>query len=414
MASNRASRRSNFVLRSKTKIMSTKGFYALILPAAVAVFGIFLTIGIGFGVLPQFIHGKLGYGVFLVGIVVGVQDITALCVRSIAGKNTDLKGARSSVIKGIVWAVVSGVGYIFAGLAANTPLFSLALLLVARIMHGLSESYLITGALTWGIGLAGVQRSGKVMAWVGISIYAGIGVGASLGDWMNAKWDVLSAFALITILPILGSLPMFKLPAIPASAKKREASFFAVVGEIWQQGTSLALSAIGYACISSFIALLFLSRGWGQASLAFAAFAATFILARLFFASFPDKYGGYKVGVVSAIIELVGQLLLWLAVSRTMALAGCALTGAGFSLMFPAMGVEAVRKVRPEMRGSAMGAYTAFTDLALGVTGPIAGSIAGWFGYHAIYLFGGLCSVLSLVLIIARSPRSATKMTQPA
>jgi MFS family permease len=392
--------------------MSTKSFYALILPVVVAVFGIFLTMGIGFGVLPQFVHGRLGYGAIIVGLVIGVEDITALCSRSVAGNNTDLKGARSSVIKGIVWAVVSGIGYIFAGLAAGAPLFSLALLFVARIMHGLSESYLITGALTWGIGLAGVQRSGKVMAWVGISIFAGIGLGASLGDWMNAKWGVLSAFTLITLLPILGSLPMFNLPAIPAPAKKREVSFFTVVGEIWRQGSSLALSAIGYGCISSFIALLFLTQGWGQASLAFAVFAAAFILVRLFFASFPDKYGGYKVGVVSLIVELAGQLLLWLAVSRSMALAGCALTGAGFSLMFPAMGVEAVRKVRPEMRGSAMGAYTAFTDLALGITGPIAGSIASYFGYQAIYLFGAVCSVLSLLLIIARAPGFTKKVAR--
>jgi MFS family permease len=379
-----------------------KGFYALILPVILSVFSIFLTMGIGFGVLPSFVHEQLAYNALIVGLVIGIQNITALCTRSLAGNNTDSQGTKNSVTKGVVWVVVSGIVYMFASLFAGIPLLSLGLLITARITHGLSESYLITGALTWGIGLAGVLQSGKVMAWVGISLFAGIGLGAPLGDFMKTNGGILSAFVLVTLLPLLGSLPMFRLPSIAVSAKKREISFFKVIAMIWEQGASLALSAIGYGCISSFIALFFMYKNWGDASLAFTVFASTFILTRLFFASFPDKYGGYRVAAISLAIEFAGQLLLWLAVSKTMALAGCALTGMGFSLMFPAMGVEAVKKVKPEMRGSAMGAYTAFTDLALGITGPVAGWIANYFGYPSIFLFGTLCSLLSFLLIIGR------------
>jgi MFS family permease len=389
-------------MQDQLVLEAPKRFYALILPVIFSVFSIFLTIGIGFGVLPRFVHEQLGYGAVVVGLVMGIQNITALCTRSLAGSSTDTKGAKSSVVKGSVLAVGAGIVYMIAGLCGNLPVLSLALLLAARIVHGLGESLLITGALTWGIGLAGVSRSGKVMAWVGISIYAGIGLGAPVGNRLGASWGLLAAFALITLLPVLGSLPMLQLPSIAPTAKKRQASFFNVIAVIWQQGTSLALSAIGYGCISSFVALFFLSKSWGDASWAFTAFAATFILTRLFFASFPDKYGGYTVGMVSLAIEIAGQLLLWLAVSKTMALAGCALTGIGFSLVFPAMGVEAVKKVKPEMRGSAMGAYTAFTDLALGITGPVAGLVASYAGYQAIYLFGTTCSLLSFVLVLAR------------
>jgi MFS family permease len=193
---------------------------------------------------------------------------------------------------------------------------------------------------------------------------------------------------------------MLQLPPVAAPGKKSAVPFLKVVAIISKQGTALALSAIGFGCLSSFITLLFTASHWGESSWAISIFAATYVLTRLFFASFPDKYGGYRIAMLSLIIEMTGQALLWLSASKGMALAGCALTGMGFSLIFPALGVEAVKKVKPEMRGSAMGAYTAFTDLALGITGPLAGLIASWQGYHAIYLFGTVCCIASLLLIV--------------
>lgn len=382
-----------------------KRVFSLIFPVILAVFSIFLTMGIGFGVLPQLVHAQLGYSDIIVGLVLGVEDITALLSRSMAGKNTDQKGAKSSVIKGIYWTFLAGVLYICAGLTTNMPLIALLQLIIARVFHGIGEGYLITGALTWGIGLTGVARTGKVMAWVGICIYGGIGLGAPLGELMNSNWGILAAFVGIILFPVIGCLPIIKLPAIAAHAKQQQGSFLDVLSAIWKQGTSLALSAVGYGCTASFITLFFMSMHWGAASLAYTVFATTFILTRLCFASFPDKYGGRVVGTWSLVIEVIGQLILWLAVTKTMALVGVGLSGIGFSLMFPAMGVEAVKKVAPEMRGSAMGAFTAFADIALGITGPVAGLIASLLGYHAIFLFGAICSVVGLLLIIRHQQR---------
>jgi hypothetical protein len=71
-----------------------------------------------------------------------------------------------------------------------------------------------------------------------------------------------------------------------------------------------------------------------------------------------DTLGGAKVALVCALIEAVGQALIWLAVRPELALAGAALTGFGFSLVYPGFGVEAVLRVPAPSRGLAMGAYT--------------------------------------------------------
>ena len=69
------------------------------------------------------------------------------------------------------------------------------------------------------------------------------------------------------------------------------------------------------------------------------------------------------------------RLVLWLALGPSWALAGIALTGFGFALVFLALGTEAVRSFPPHNRGSALGVYTAFVDLSLGISGPTAGVI---------------------------------------
>ena len=54
-----------------------------------------------------------------------------------------------------------------------------------------------------------------------------------------------------------------------------------------------------------------------------------------------------------------------------------------------------------------MGAFVAFLDIAYGFSGPIAGVIAGQFGYAAVYMFGAASSLLGAALVlVARTPQS--------
>jgi predicted MFS family arabinose efflux permease len=98
---------------------------------------------------------------------------------------------------------------------------------------------------------------------------------------------------------------------------------------------------------------------------------------------------------------------MWLAHSALMATAGAALAGLGYSLVYPGLGVEAVRGVAPEYRGLAMGLYTACLDLALGFGSPALGWIAGHANLDAV--FGISAAVVLVAAVIAlRLQRLAT------
>ncbi|MCJ7936209.1 MAG: MFS transporter [Chryseobacterium sp.] len=378
----------------------TINFYKATTPIIISVFGVYLTIGIALGVLPKFVQNNLGFDSVMVGLVIGLQSLSTLLTRAYSGKITDTQGAKSSKMSGVLLAVAAGAMYIVAVFFQANKFWALSFLLMARIVHGIGESFLVTGALTWGIGLAGHSNSGKVMTWNGIAMYAGIAIGAPLSIWISREYGILPAFFLIALLPLASWLSTVKLPSVPADKDYIRTPFYKVIGAISGQGLSLAFSSMAFGCIASFIALFFTEKNWGDASLAFMAFGICYVLTRIFFASFPDKYGGFRIALISLIIEITGQILIWTSVSGTAAIVGCGLTGMGFSLVFPALGVLAIQKVKPQMRGTALGAYVAFVDLSLGLAGPLAGLIAGWFDYQAVYLFGAISCVLSMIVLL--------------
>jgi MFS family permease len=375
---------------------------AALTPIVISVFACYLTIGITLGVLPALIKNNLQSDSFAVGIVIGVQSLATLLTRAYAGKITDTRGAKTSTRRGVVMIFIAGILYMFAGYVSSFRLLAFTLLVISRIAHGISESMLVTGALTWGIGLVGQQNSGKVMTWNGIAMYAGIAIGAPFSIWLVSVFGVTVAFASVIVLSLISWLPTAKLPVLTVDPSHIRTPFYKIIRQVSPQGLALAFSSIGFACIASFIALLFAGENWHNASLGFFCFGSFYILTRVFFSSFPDKYGGFKVAAISFIIEILGQSCIGFSSSAQIAIIGCALTGIGFSLVFPALGVLAIKKVAPQMRGTALGAYAAFFDLSLGLAGPTAGMVARLFNYHAIYLFGAISCILAFLILLLK------------
>ena len=155
-------------------------------------------------------------------------------------------------------------------------------------------------------------------------------------------------------------------------------------------GIGVALSGVGFGAVTTFIALLFASRGWSAGWLAFTALSVAFIAGRVLFGHLPDRIGGAKVALVCVLIEALGQALIWLAPTATVALVGVALTGLGYSLVYPGLGVEALRRAPARSRGLTMATYTVFLDLTLGVASPALGLVAAKGGLASVFLVSAL------------------------
>ncbi|WP_346658477.1 arabinose transporter [Bradyrhizobium sp. 179] len=322
--------------------VSAPGVTATLLPIMGVVFVAFLVIGVAMPVLPLHVHDGLGLGTFVVGLVAGSQFAASLISRPWAGHFSDARGAKRGVVAGLLAAAAAGLLYLLSLGFSGSPLLSVAILLLGRGLLGGAESFIITAAVSWGLALAHSGNTGKVIAWVGSPMFAAFAIGAPAGSALYAAHG-FAAISLATTLAPLVALPLVALLPAVAPEKHARASFVEVIGAVWVPGLGSALGSVGFGAVTTFVALLFATRGWANGWSAYTTYAIAFILARVFFSHLADRIGGAKVALVCAAIEAVGQALIWLAVRPEMALAGAALTGFGFSLVYPGFGVEAVR-----------------------------------------------------------------------
>lgn len=377
-----------------------------LLPVVVAVFTAYLVIGIALPVIPLHVHQRLGLDTFIVGVVIGTQFAASLLSRLRSGAFADRRGGRRAMMVGLVMASATGLLYGLSLRFVNAPVASVTILLLGRAMLGGAQSFITSGAFLWGLSLVGPRSTGEVMSWVGTAIYVAFAVGAPAGSAFYAARG-FGAIAIATaIIPPLALALVASRPGAPATTSERP-HVSRVIGAVWVPGLGLALGSVGFGAIATFIVLLFAEHGWGHAWLALTAASTAFVLGRLLFGTLPDRMGGARVALAFIVIEVAGQLLVWFARSSMLALWGAALTGLGYSLVYPGFGVEAARDMPPAHRGIAAGAYAAALDVALGLANPALGLVASWAGLRAVFLISAVlvaCAGGIALHLLRRSP----------
>src|SRR3954468_2199192 len=383
---------------------------AALLPIMGVVLITFLVIGLALPVLPLHVHQGLGLSTFVVGLVTGSQFVASLISRIWSGHYADRRGGKRAVIIGLLTAVAAGLLYLLSLAFVDKPGLSVTILLLGRGLLGGAESFVITGAVNWGLALAGSRNAGRVIAWVGMSMFAALALGAPVGTTLHASGGFTAVATATMLIPLVATVLVLPLASVPAQ-RGAQAGLMKVLGAVWLPGVGAALSTVGFGAMIAFSSLLAADRGWTPVWLSFSAFAIALAAARLFFGHVPDKLGGAKVALVCVLIEAAGLALIWFASGPALAAAGAALTGFGYSLVYPALGVEAVRNAPPQSRGLAMGAYTVFLDVALGFGSPALGLIAGWSGFASVFLVSAivvLCAAATAAWIIRKNSLAKT------
>lgn len=362
-----------------------------------ALFLSYLTVAMSLPAVPVHVVEGLGLGSGWAGLAVGIAFLSTILTRGRAGVWSDDIGGKLTMQRGLVLYAAAGVVCLTAATPGLAPAASYGVLVAGRLLLGLGESVALVGMMNWAIGLMGPARSGRVISLVGIGMYGAFALGGPLGLGLLANLGFAGLMVTCSALPLIGLAAIHWIPAVAPHAGPRE-PFWRIIGRIWQPGLAVGLQGVGFAALGAFLPLHFLSRGWPYAGLGLTFFGIGFVAMRMACGHLPDRIGAAPVAIASLIVEASGQYMIWLSSGPSGALAGSLLTGLGCSMVFPSMGALVVKRVPPQLRGSAIGGFAAFQDLAYGATGPSAGMLAGHSGYASVFLAGGIAATLGLIM----------------
>ena len=351
-----------------------------------------VAVGAVLPVLPRYVHGPLGEGDLAVGIVVGAYAITGLLLRPVAGRLADRWGRKPTVLLGALLLSLSGL--------LNLPHLGIAGLIGARLVLGIGEGSLYTAGSAWIVDMAPVARRGRVLGLYGLAVWGGLSVGPLAGELLLQAGGYSAVWIFAAGMPLVGALIATRIsdPFVPLAHSEPHPL---IAPEAVRPGLAVALASVGYAAVATFIVLHLEVRGVGHGATVFAAFAAMIVITRLVAGDLPDRLGPARVAIGATLVEAAGLLVIALAHSLPVALAGGMAMGAAFSLLNPSLMLIAVGRVSENARGAAMGTYTAFFDAGVGLGAPLAGLAAALTDYEGAFVLAAAIAVGSATLTAA-------------
>jgi MFS family permease len=364
-------------------------------------------------VLPGYVRGPLHSGDVAVGIVVGAFAATSVFCRPIAGRQADRRGRRIVIVLGATAMALAGILYLISD--------SVPTLIFARLVVGVGEGSVYTAGATWAVDLAPEDRRGFALGLFGLAVWGGLSLGPLAGELLRSHLGYSSVWILTAALPAAAAVIATRLPEPLPSASPADGKPIALLPRAAHRpGLALALANVGYAALAGFVVLSLKARGINGGATVFTAFAVAVFGCRLVLSRVPDRAGAKPTATAAGLLEALGLTIIAAAGSLSVALIGAVVVGIGFSMLFPSLALMVVGEVEDDRRGSAMGAFTAFFDIGVGLGGPIAGLTASLAGYPAVFYLSAVAALGTAAL--AASPgtsplpvpgRDATAATVP-
>jgi MFS family permease len=252
---------------------------------------------------------------------------------------------------------------------------------LGRVLQGIGEACLYTGAAAWAVEVAGLQRSARALGYLSSGIWGGIAAGPLIGQFLGS-FEAAATFQVVLALSAAGLLIGLDEDYHPADHARRRGW---LRRSLVPAGLSIGFVNVHYPVITGFL-ILYLSRRGNAGPAAFSTYAGFVLLSRFFLGGLPDRIHPsitYYTGLVGMAL---GLSILAAGPALNGAIVGAALLGFGFSFPWASIASTVLRRTPDGERGSTVSVLSAFYDLFVGMSSFSAGVIANAFGYASAFV----------------------------
>ena len=355
-------------------------------------------------VLPFFIQQNFQANNSVVGAVISCYTLATLCVRPFSGYMMDAFKRKPVYLLALSVFTAVFCGYLFAG--------TITILIIVRILHGLSFGLTSVGGNTLVIDVVPSAKRGEGIGYFGVANNIAMAVGPMVGLFVYEKYSFnvifIGCMACSALAAFFASRiqtkfrPPLKRP--PLSLDR----FILIKGLL--AGVSFMLLAFAYGQISNYIALYAKEMNLAISSgLFFTVYAVGLIASRLFAGRMVDRGKVTQTTALGLAIVVVAMFGLAMC-HRFCALGQHATTvaflvialccGAGFGTSFPAFNTLFINMAPNSQRGTATSTYLTTWDLGLGIGIFSGGAISEHFSFSAAYFVADGAVLLSLLFFV--------------
>ncbi|BBI36380.1 MFS transporter [Cohnella abietis] len=362
---------------------------------------LFLALEMLLPTLPVFAKDKGGTDTE-VGLIIGLFTFSAVILRLFVGVASDRFGKKLLLIVGVFICLIGTASY----LAAST----IAIMFILRLFHGVGFGISTTLYGTAAADIVPASRRGEGLGFFGTGNAVAISIGPFLGIWLMESFGFSALFivgAIILLLAILftsfvsgksfneNTENKQKLPSQPMPLLQRFVEPKALMPSLLA-----LLMGFSFGGIISFITLFGKETGVQNIGFFFLVVAISEFLIRFVSGRIFDKRGRFWVLFPSAILCIIGCVLLYMTHSTSMLMLSGVFYGAGFGAMFPALQAWVIDRVEPHRRGVANATFFNAFDLGIGLGAILLGFVVTWTNYATMYLISSLFFVVYLMVYV--------------
>lgn len=355
--------------------------------------------------LPLYLRDVFHADKAMIGLVLSGYSVAALAIRFFSGYIVDRFSRKKVLMISYASFALFFAGYYITG--------SIILFAVIRTLHGAPFGLTSVSSNTVAIDVLPSQRRGEGIGYWGLSNNFAMAVGPSLSLLLYSRFnDYNLLFTVSLVCALLGLLINSYVDCKyrpPVMEKKKMSLDRFVLIQGWSQGICIALIAMSYGILSTYIAIyskdvLNITTGTGTF---FMLFAIGLILSRVVgvkalsrgFATRNATYGVIVVAIGYAIFAF-WQNLYGYYISAVV-------IGFGQASMYPAVQTMFLNMTTNDKRGTANATILTSWDLGIGL-GIIGGGYVAEHlgGYNSAFIMAATVSLMSVIFFLSYAKKA--------
>jgi MFS family permease len=326
----------------------------------------FLALGLTTPILPLYLN-ELGIGPAWIGWAIALMPLAGILLRPVTGWVSDAWSRK--------WPMV--IGLLIGAVAALLYLGGLPLVLLGRVLQGISMALFAPSSLAVTSDLVPDAKLGSVMATRNLLVGIGVMIGSGLAGLLVESFGFTGLFWAVLLVQLAFVPLLLLIPETLETPSHRSwwGGYAAALRPLPIRAASLSNLglAAAVAVIQAYYPLILSEAGYSALliGLFFSAYGLVSVLFRLPAGRLIERFSAERVALWGFLVATSGGLLLWLGPLPPLAFVAGALLGGGSGFYLPANLVAVSRAAPKALRGSAFSLYTVTWDVG-GLIGPVA------------------------------------------